>query len=272
MMFSTSAGEALPVRTPANSFTTTCSVLLILSSASSKKSSSVIGAKVSKARRNCIEATYNSAISRFSASCVAELVADAHHRDADHRRIGLVGLHAGLDVFDDLEEQAVGRLVVQAGEPLDVAGRAVNELQVAGHHPDHVIAHHPAQAHHGAGRERVEQHLQAGARDAVQQEVGVRDRRQHGDALRIPLGEEVADLLERLLAPDDRSRRSGRPPSARLRVAGGGSRPARAARPSRSRKRCPPRCRPCPAAGTCRPSRPTLNRISSAVLILRTIS
>ena len=34
--------EALPVRTPANSFTTTCSVLIILSSASSKMSSSAI--------------------------------------------------------------------------------------------------------------------------------------------------------------------------------------------------------------------------------------
>ena len=37
------AEDALPVRTPANSFTTTCSVLIILSSASSNKSSSAIG-------------------------------------------------------------------------------------------------------------------------------------------------------------------------------------------------------------------------------------
>src|ERR1051325_4264841 len=38
-MFSTSPAEALPVRTPANSLVTTCSVFCILSSASSKMSS-----------------------------------------------------------------------------------------------------------------------------------------------------------------------------------------------------------------------------------------
>src|SRR4051812_41216785 len=41
-MFSTNPGEALPVRTPENSLTTTSSVLAILSSASSKMSSTVI--------------------------------------------------------------------------------------------------------------------------------------------------------------------------------------------------------------------------------------
>src|SRR6266478_1092932 len=55
-MFSTSAAEALPVRTPANSFMTTCSVLLILSSASSKKSSNAISEmEASKSRFECIE-------------------------------------------------------------------------------------------------------------------------------------------------------------------------------------------------------------------------
>src|SRR6266536_4332107 len=43
MMFSTRPGEALPVRTPANSFCTTCSVFCILSSASSRMSSIGIG-------------------------------------------------------------------------------------------------------------------------------------------------------------------------------------------------------------------------------------
>src|ERR1035441_8754673 len=47
-MFSTSPADALPVRTPANSFTTTCSVLIIFSSASSRMSSSVIGGKDNK--------------------------------------------------------------------------------------------------------------------------------------------------------------------------------------------------------------------------------
>src|SRR6266699_5149749 len=42
MMFSTSPGEALPVRTPANSCCTTSSVFIIFSSASSKMSSRVI--------------------------------------------------------------------------------------------------------------------------------------------------------------------------------------------------------------------------------------
>src|SRR5258708_5882763 len=42
MMFSTSAGDAFPVRTPANSCCTTSSVLIIFSSASNKMSSRVI--------------------------------------------------------------------------------------------------------------------------------------------------------------------------------------------------------------------------------------
>src|SRR5256885_1224011 len=42
MMFSTRAGEALPVRTPANSCCTTSSVFIIFSSASNKMSSRVI--------------------------------------------------------------------------------------------------------------------------------------------------------------------------------------------------------------------------------------
>src|SRR5881394_3062163 len=42
-MFSTNAGEALPVRTPENSWTTTSSVLIIFSSASSRISSTGIG-------------------------------------------------------------------------------------------------------------------------------------------------------------------------------------------------------------------------------------
>src|SRR5205823_6692726 len=42
-MFSTRPGDALPVRTPANSFWTTCSVFCILSSASSRMSSIGIG-------------------------------------------------------------------------------------------------------------------------------------------------------------------------------------------------------------------------------------
>src|SRR5438552_2597173 len=55
MMFSTRPGEALPVRTPANSFCTTCSVFCILSSASSSISSIGIAPDTNKERRRCIE-------------------------------------------------------------------------------------------------------------------------------------------------------------------------------------------------------------------------
>ena len=51
--------------------------------------------------------------------------------------------------------------------------------------------------------ELLQEHLQAGARHAVQQEAGLRDWHKHCDALRIPLGDEVLDLLKRILAPDE---------------------------------------------------------------------
>src|SRR5579859_4473580 len=56
-MFSTSEGEALPVRTPENSCCTTSSVLIIFSSASSKMSSSAIMGEPSKLQEDCIGQT-----------------------------------------------------------------------------------------------------------------------------------------------------------------------------------------------------------------------
>src|ERR1051326_7110376 len=126
-MFSTNAGDALPVRTPANSFTTTCSVLIILSSASSKKSSSAISAwtvaKPFKCVYGSLEHLRDQPLFGFQ---IFEIVPRAHHGDADGWRIRFVGFHPWLDIFDHLEEQMICLLIFQAGELLDIARRAIN--------------------------------------------------------------------------------------------------------------------------------------------------
>ena len=82
---------------------------------------------------------------------------------------------------------------------MDVARRAVNELQIAGHHPNHVIAHHSAQPYHRARRERVQQRLHPDARHALQQEIRTRHRRQDRCTFRIPFTEEALDFPDGLL-------------------------------------------------------------------------
>src|SRR6266567_9490731 len=145
-IFSTSAGEALPVRTPANPFTTTCSVLIIFSSASSKKSSNAIDVKnlanpfgPARGKGGTLTLFCHESPLRL---LIVQAMARPHHSQTDDRRISLIGFHPGLDVFDDLEQKLVGLPIFQAGEPLDVASGAVDELQITGHHPNHVIAHH----------------------------------------------------------------------------------------------------------------------------------
>ena len=105
----------------------------------------------------------------------AEPVAQAHGGDAHGRRVDLAGAPPGLDVLDHLEQRVAGVLVGDARQVLDVADRAVDQLEVARHHPDHPVPEHPPEADHGAGRERVEQHLDADAGQRVEEERRVRD-------------------------------------------------------------------------------------------------
>ena len=91
----------------------------------------------------------------------AQPVAQAHGGHPHRRRVRPARPPSRLHVLDDLEEGPAGVLVGDSGEVADVAGRAVDELQVARHDPDHPVPEHPPQPHHRAGRERVQEHLHA---------------------------------------------------------------------------------------------------------------
>ena len=112
----------------------------------------------------------SSAPSRSSASasstpCRRRIVATP-----DRGGIALPRPAAGFHVIDRLEERVARVGVRHAGQIADVARGAIDQLQVAWHHPDHPVPQHAPQAHHRAGRERVEQHLRADARHRVEQE------------------------------------------------------------------------------------------------------
>src|SRR4029079_17214042 len=92
------------------------------------------------------------------------------------------------------EKQLIRFDVIKVGKSLDVTGGAIDELEIAGHDPDHVIAHDAAEPHHRAGGKRVEQHFQTDAHRAVQQEIIGRYGHEHGDAVRIPAGDELTDF------------------------------------------------------------------------------
>ena len=87
-------------------------------------------------------------------------------RDSATFRAGHI-IDAKLATADDFKQQRVCSVVIQASEFGDVACGAVDQLQIARHHPHHVITHHPSQSHHRARRKRIHHQFHRQARHAA---------------------------------------------------------------------------------------------------------